>query len=76
MATKKELQEVQDKLTAANQQISELNKRIDSLKQDVLAEISETLPSMEAKKTLTTLAPLTRNKEEMILLIRALSRIE
>lgn len=76
MATKKELQEVQDKLDAANREIDSLNQKIESLKVEVIAEIGETLTAEDAKETLTALAPLTRNKEEMILLIRALSRIE
>jgi len=76
MATKKEIQELENKLDIANREIDELNNRIASLKEEVLREIAITLPSVEAKKLFVSFAPLAQTREHMILLVRALSRIE
>lgn len=76
MATKKEVQALQAMLDERDKQIAELETAIEHIKAHVLEEIGMALPSDEARKVFATFAERTQNREELVMLIRAISRID
>lgn len=76
MATKKEVQALQALLEERDKQIAELQSAIEHIKTHVLEEIGEALPSDEARAVFTKFAPRMQTREEMVMLIRAIARIE
>lgn len=68
-------QEAEAKLTAKQSEISELYARIEAIEKDILSEIAVTLPTEEARSVLHIFSSRAQNKEELVLLIRALSQL-
>lgn len=76
MATKKEIQALQALIEERDKQIAELHDAIAQIEQRVLDEISLKLPNDEARQFFAMMSPRTKNRDELVLLIRAIARLE
>lgn len=76
MATKKEVQALQAMLDERDKQIAELETAILHIKSHVLEEIGKELPSDDARQVFATFAGRCQDREELVMLVRAISRLD
>jgi len=72
---KKIAEEAEQKLTDALAENAELKQRISFLEEGIIAEMGGALSDDDAKTVLTAFANRAKTKDELLLLIRTLTRI-
>ena len=68
-------EEAKKELTAVLHENEELKQRVSYLQDGIIAEMGGALDNADAKAVLTAFADRARTKEELLLLIRTLTRI-